>query len=143
MPSGLSSKLYQGVSLVCTGFVEIWCLLLPFGLATDMVDVDWISVVAVAIISLLLLAVDEVANQMEDPFQLIPVDDIVYTYERDINRVITESTALREAARSIQAKSAVGETIVPLYNPNSLAASAHHLHDGIDHTIPLLGAQKV
>ena len=31
-------------------------------------------------------AVDEVASQMEDPFELIPVDDIVSTYERDINR---------------------------------------------------------
>ena len=26
------------------------------------------------------------ASQMEDPFELIPVDDIVSTYERDINR---------------------------------------------------------
>ena len=29
---------------------------------------------------------DEVANQMEDPFHLIPCDDIVNTYYRDIDR---------------------------------------------------------
>ncbi len=30
--------------------------------------------------------VDEVASQLEDPFALMPLDDIVCTYERDINR---------------------------------------------------------
>ena len=33
-----------------------------------------------------LQSVDEVSNQMEDPFELIPLYDIMATYERDINR---------------------------------------------------------
>ena len=32
---------------------------------------------------------DEVANQMEEPFALMPLDDIMCTYERDINRWVT------------------------------------------------------
>ena len=82
----------------------------------DLTDVDWTTTLAIAMVALLLLvrrtvrqmavanswplfslpndltlptftqAVDEVASQMEDPFEHIPVDDIVSTYERDINR---------------------------------------------------------
>ena len=42
--------------------------------------------IAVSVAGLLLLAVDEIASQMEEPFGLIPLDDIMVTYERDINR---------------------------------------------------------
>ena len=45
-----------------------------------------VNIIAVSVIALLLLAVDEVANQMEEPFELMPLDDIMATYERDINR---------------------------------------------------------
>ncbi|KAG1666969.1 hypothetical protein FOA52_004252 [Chlamydomonas sp. UWO 241] len=93
----------EGVTLMCTGFVEIWCLLLPFGLIVDTGHLDWVVLIAVAVASLLLLGCDEVANQMEQPFSLMPVDDIVSTYERDINRIQTEiadiSAAHLEARR--------------------------------------------
>lgn len=71
---------------MCTGFIQIWCLLLPFGLTVDSGHYDWVILLAVGMAALLLLGCAEVANQMEEPFGLIPVDDIVSTYERDINR---------------------------------------------------------
>lgn len=42
-------------------------------------------------ISLLLLSTDEVASQLEDPFPSLPLQDIVNTYERDINRIHKET----------------------------------------------------
>ena len=40
---------------------------------------------------------DEVANQMEEPFALMPLDDIMCTYERDINRWVGASGILAAA----------------------------------------------
>jgi putative membrane protein len=97
----------QGVALVCTGFVEIWCLLLPFSLASNTREIDAVAIIACAVISLLLLACDEVASQMEDPFQLMPVEDIVSTYERDINRILEELESIREATRVAKARLAI------------------------------------
>ena len=37
-------------------------------------------------ITILQQAVDEVSNQMEEPFKMIPIDDILGSYYRDINR---------------------------------------------------------
>jgi len=87
----------EGVTLMCTGFVEIWCTLLPFGLIVDTGHNDWITIIAVGAASLMLLGVDEVANQMEEPFNLMPVDDIINTYYRDINRIQEELSAIKDA----------------------------------------------
>ncbi|GAX76520.1 hypothetical protein CEUSTIGMA_g3966.t1 [Chlamydomonas eustigma] len=94
----------QSLSLVCTGFVEIWCFFLPFGLTSNTRSFDGVAIVTCAIITMLLLACDEVAAQMEDPFELMPIVDIVSTYERDINRVLEEMESVREATRVADAR---------------------------------------
>ena len=35
--------------------LQIWCLLLPFGLTSNTREIDWVAIIAVAVISLLLL----------------------------------------------------------------------------------------
>lgn len=92
----------QGLSLVSTGFILLWCSLLPFGLLTDQFlgDIDQGALIAVAVISLLLLSVDEVAAQLEDPFPFIPLEDICNTYERDIMRIQKEMEAISIATAS-------------------------------------------
>ena len=94
----------QGVTLICSGFVTIWCLLLPFGMSNYQQDIDWPCIFSTAIVSLLLLSTDEVASHLEDPFPSLPLQDIINTYERDINRVHNElkeiSLAIKENRRS-------------------------------------------
>jgi putative membrane protein len=96
------AALPQALSLVSTGFILLWCALLPFGLLTDQFvgDIDQGALIAVAIISLLLLSVDEVASQLEDPFPFIPLEDICTTYERDIMRIQREMDAIQAATAS-------------------------------------------
>ena len=56
------------LTLLCTGFVEIWLLLLPLALFGDK-DMDpWhvgLEVLLYALISILLLSIDEAATQLE------------------------------------------------------------------------------
>ena len=70
--------------------LQIWCILLSFGLSDVATEHDLkfatLVVVGVSVISLLLLSVDEVSNQLEDPFKMMPIDEIMAAYERDINR---------------------------------------------------------
>ena len=96
------AALPQALSLVSSGFILLWCSLLPFGLLSDqfMGDVDQGALIAVAVISLLLLSVDEVASQLEDPFPFLPLEDICETYERDILRISNEMTEIRQAMKA-------------------------------------------
>ena len=102
----------QGLSLCCTGFVMIWCLLLPFAMCNyQQKYVEWYAILSVAVISLLLLATDEVASQLEDPFPLLPMQDIVNTFERDINRVHDELSGISLAIKRRRAEESAGLTI--------------------------------
>uniref|UniRef100_A0A7R9Z3M3 Uncharacterized protein n=1 Tax=Chlamydomonas euryale TaxID=1486919 RepID=A0A7R9Z3M3_9CHLO len=85
----------QSLTLMCTGFIEIWLLLMPFGLTADSGHYDWVIVVATASTALMTLGCVEISNQMEQPFPLLPCRDIVATYEREINRVQWELQCLR------------------------------------------------
>ena len=70
--------------------MQLWCILLSLGLSDLDTEHDLkfstLVVIGVSVISLLLLSVDEVSNQLEDPFKMMPVDEIMAAYERDINR---------------------------------------------------------
>ena len=115
----------QGVSLCCSGFVMIWCLLLPFAMCNyQQKYVEWPCIIAVAVISLLLLATDEVASQLEDPFPLLPMQDIVNTFERDINRVQDELKGISSAIRQWRAEEIGGLT---LDNGTSGPGSVHQV----------------
>ena len=72
------------LTLMCTGFLEIWLLLMPFatvvdGIAADTL-VEWAAVLKDLMLYLLacilMLGVDEVTNQLEQPFAAIPMVDM-------------------------------------------------------------------
>ena len=87
----------QGVSLMCTGFVFTWLILLPFGLINgpDGMSANLAVLPIMAIASMLLLGVDEMATQMERPYQMLPLDDIYNSEERNMNNLLGELRALR------------------------------------------------
>ena len=95
----------QGLTSATSGFVLIWCLLIPFGLVTSVDDsVCPLDVILVGIVSLLLLSLDEVAAQLEDPFELMPLEEICAAYERDVNRVTSELDKMDAATAAGYAK---------------------------------------
>ena len=81
------------LSNVCTGFIVIWLLILPFGITRiDWVDLaqtghgvgsfivsTWLTGFCLFLLSLMMLSVDEVANQLEDPFLSLPLFDTMKT----------------------------------------------------------------
>lgn len=91
----------QGVSLMCTGFVFTWLVLLPFGLinGSDGATSNVSILPIMAIVSMLLLGVDETATQMEKPYRMLPLDDIYNSEERNMNNLLGELTALRNLDR--------------------------------------------
>ncbi|EFN53147.1 hypothetical protein CHLNCDRAFT_136917 [Chlorella variabilis] len=90
----------QVLSLLSTGFVFTWLLFLPFGLweATAR-TVMWLTVPAMALMAALLLGCDEAstssgrsstregaASQLEDPFNLLPLEDMARRSVGDMRR---------------------------------------------------------
>ncbi|GAX74842.1 hypothetical protein CEUSTIGMA_g2288.t1 [Chlamydomonas eustigma] len=110
-----SQALPQGVSLMCSGIVQIWCLLLPIALINPtyqpgstsvasqgngyFASFDWLGSVISLTIAVMLMGCDEMASQLEDPFDMMPLDEIVLSCENDINRVEKELSMLREAIK--------------------------------------------
>ena len=91
----------QSLTSATTGFVLIWCTLLPFGIITWTNNTVYpIDLILVGIIALLLLSLDEVAAQLEDPFELMPLEEICSAYERDINKVTTDINKMAIASRA-------------------------------------------
>ena len=103
-----------GVAYACGGFIQIWCYLLPFGaildfptengewyfLPTPVVGTFIIQLVGIWLAVLMLLGIDEITNQLEHPYHLLPLEALAVTYHRDINRVLQESTDLRLATEA-------------------------------------------
>eukprot|EP00669_Euglena_mutabilis_P011804 TRINITY_DN6413_c0_g1_i1.p1 TRINITY_DN6413_c0_g1~~TRINITY_DN6413_c0_g1_i1.p1 ORF type:complete len:333 (-),score=123.40 TRINITY_DN6413_c0_g1_i1:115-1113(-) len=60
-------------------FLLLWLLLLPLGISGDIVrsgQTVWLTVPAVAFIAFLLLGIDEVGVQIEEPFSILPLEGI-------------------------------------------------------------------
>eukprot|EP00798_Chlamydomonas_sp_ICE-L_P016392 gene16392-22594_t len=92
-----SQALPYGLSLISLGFVQIWCTLLPLGLNSDTYGVqEFIRVPATALITLVLLSVDEVATQLEQPFPMLPLAFLANSSMTDIARVEQEAAELRD-----------------------------------------------
>lgn len=58
-------------------------LLAPFGLWNSNY---WIGLFPYFFMAVLMLGCDEVASQLEDPFSLLPVDDILFVATRDVKK---------------------------------------------------------
>lgn len=89
----------QVLSLLSTGFVFTWLLFLPFGLweATAR-TVMWLTVPAMALMAALLLGCDEAASQLEDPFNLLPLEDMARRSVGDMRRSKLEALELAALA---------------------------------------------
>ena len=76
------------LSQYCTGFVMIWSCVIPFGMdgaivsgggrSTGIVSI-WATSVIILLFCFMMLAVDEIANQLEDPFHSLPLFDSLKT----------------------------------------------------------------
>lgn len=86
-----------GLALISTGFVLIWLMLIPFGVWTTE---SWFALGAMFFVALLLLSVDEIATQMENPFPLLPMDEMMDSTVRDTERALSEAAALRRLRQS-------------------------------------------
>ena len=84
------------ITLLCSGFLEIWLLLMPLGtiLGTSShapimrhhgptIVIDLLLYLLVCV---LMLGVDEVANQLELPFPHLPLEDMADSALRNIRR---------------------------------------------------------
>lgn len=103
-----------GVAYACGGFIQIWCYLLPFGAIQELPpeNGEWyflpipnvgtfiIQMVGIWLAVLMLLGIDEVTNQLEHPYHLLPMEALALTYHRDINRVLQESMDLKLATEA-------------------------------------------
>ncbi|KAF8068206.1 L-ascorbate oxidase [Scenedesmus sp. PABB004] len=91
-------------SLMCTGFLQIFLMFLPCGLLMELPTTAatpaW-GLVIYFFTCVLLLGVDEVANQLEMPFTAIPMEDMANSTARDLDILLGQAAALgalREAA---------------------------------------------
>lgn len=107
------------LSYATTGFLMLWLILLPWSEFTGN-DVlvtarmpSWLGITAFAILTLMLLSCDEIANQMEDPFPLLPLHDITKVNVGHMNRTVAEIRALRKARADEGARLATEATGAP------------------------------
>ncbi|KAL4425530.1 hypothetical protein ABPG75_009546 [Micractinium tetrahymenae] len=79
------------LTLLSTGFIQIWLLLAPFGLWNTNY---WFGLFPYFFMAVLMLGCDEVASQLEDPFSLLPVDDILFVATRDVRKSMKDADSL-------------------------------------------------
>lgn len=103
------TALPYGLSQLYTGFIMIWLCILPLGIQysgsgqegtlSDIMTV-WLSGIVVNLFSLMMISVDEVANQLEDPFPSIPLMDTIKTSMKHIATVQKDFALLRATCRA-------------------------------------------
>jgi putative membrane protein len=88
----------------------IYCLLLPFKIVQDL---HWWTAVVVSIISFILLGIEQIGNEIENPFGYdpndLPLDEICNTVIKNIDDLIT-STAISIQPLDASTKDIVLET---------------------------------
>lgn len=88
------------MTLMCTGFLQIWLLFLPCAIISVPTkapagDNPVFGLVIYFFTAILMLGVDEVANQLEQPFPHLPLQEISETTLRDIDRFAGDAARLR------------------------------------------------
>eukprot|EP00798_Chlamydomonas_sp_ICE-L_P016396 gene16396-22598_t len=125
-----AQALPYGLSIISLGFVQIWCTLLPFGLDADSLPHEYVRLIATALITLLLLAVDEVATQLEQPFPMLPLPFLANGCMADIGRVEQEAAELRVCTAVEEVIMSPAEAKVP---PELVAFAGSNTEQGIKH----------
>lgn len=60
---------FAGMSLFCRGWTYIWLLVLPFGIFPE---ASWWSMLPVSVMTVMMLGIEDLASQLEDPFKFMP-----------------------------------------------------------------------
>ena len=71
------TALPYNLTLVNTGFLQIWLLLSPLAIWTDDSSGDWFGLLPFFFMTVMVLGTDEVACQLEDAFQFLPCADVL------------------------------------------------------------------
>jgi len=73
--------------------LSIWLFFLPLGLWSSL---RWVTPFAQAVISFLLLGVDEIGLQIEEPFTILPLGAMAATIRSNIREMLDSATTARE-----------------------------------------------
>lgn len=92
-----SQSLPYPFTLMTTGFIQIWLYLLPLALKNTDLQLQ-VALPASIFTVLLLLGVDAVAIQLENPFPYMPLQDLCNSTQRDVYRALDEHKLLLESA---------------------------------------------
>jgi ion channel-forming bestrophin family protein len=77
-------------------FMVIWLTALPLGLWQQC---GWGTVPLTLVISFLLLGIEEIGVQIEEPFSILPLEELCAEMEADLAGILQEASIAREAAR--------------------------------------------
>eukprot|EP00890_Picochlorum_soloecismus_P004911 jgi/Picsp_1/5420/NSC_02779-R1_protein len=90
-----------GISFLTTGFVMFWLVLLPFAVfpavqssTEPRVVTIWFSALVLFFFSLLLLSIDEISNQLEDPWYSLPLISIARSSRQAVESAVSMSRLL-------------------------------------------------
>jgi len=92
----------------------IWLSALPLGLYGSC---GWATVPLACTIAFLLLGIDEIGVQIEEPFGLLPLDDLCGEIENDLFEMVRGAEATKRTARAAAA-AALGQ---PYFGEGSVA----------------------
>ncbi|KAI8462924.1 MAG: Bestrophin, RFP-TM, chloride channel-domain-containing protein [Monoraphidium minutum] len=81
-----------GLTLFSTGWTLVWLLLLPLGVFPE---ASWSALLPVFTMATMMLGLEDLANQMEEPFQFFAYEAMVSTTAKDMPRTVNEVQACR------------------------------------------------
>eukprot|EP00884_Botryococcus_braunii_P014309 jgi/Botrbrau1/2287/Bobra.101_2s0110.1 len=74
-------------------FLVIWLAILPFTLYPSC---KWATIPSAGLIAFLLLGIEEIGVQIEEPFSILPLEAICATSERNLKEMAAEADGIRE-----------------------------------------------
>lgn len=86
-------------------FLVIYLSALPLGLWSGC---HWATIPLAMVIAFLLLGIEEIGVQIEEPFGLLPLEDLCHEIEGDLFGMLRESTAAKATAASAATAAAAG-----------------------------------
>ena len=105
-------------------FMVIWLSALPLGLYESC---SWGTIPLAVVIAFLLLGIDEIGVSIEEPFSIMPLDDMCVEIEDDLFSILREAVVTKRTAAAAVAAAmgtgATGTAFSPLPPPSVSAAA--------------------